>query len=65
MKLMIIVKKSIIWFASAWDHESLNFLDQYNLNYNKIASAMIIDQEFLKQVAIRKKYTFISTDGNS
>ena len=54
-------KKSIIWFASAWDHESLNFLDQYNLNYNKIASAMIIDQEFLKQVAIRKKYTFIST----
>ena len=54
-------KKSIIWFASAWDYESLNFLDQYNLNYNKIASAMIIDQEFLKQVAIRKKYTFIST----
>ena len=51
----------IEWFASAWDINSLKFLDQYNLNYNKIASAMIVDKGFLKEVAKRKKHTFIST----
>jgi N-acetylneuraminate synthase len=54
-------KNNIIWFASAWDIQSLVFLDQYNLQYNKIASAMITNEEFLKEVAKRKKYTFIST----
>jgi N-acetylneuraminate synthase len=42
---------AIAWFASAWDINSLAFLDQYNLKYNKIASAMIIDHKFLNQVA--------------
>ncbi len=51
----------ISWFASAWDLNSLKFLDQYNLNYHKIASAMIVDTNFLKEVAKRKKHTFIST----
>lgn len=54
-------KKKIEWFASAWDIKSLKFLDQYELNYQKIASAMIIDKNFLREVAKRKKYTFIST----
>ena len=51
----------IEWFASAWDSNSLKFLDQYNLKYNKIASALITHKEFLNDVAKRKKYTFIST----
>ena len=54
-------KLKIKWFASAWDVKSLEFLDSYNLNYNKIASAMITNIKFLKEVAKRKKYTFIST----
>ena len=54
-------KVKISWFASAWDLNSLKFLDQYNLNYHKIASAMIVDTNFLKEVAKRKKHTFIST----
>ena len=57
--------KKIEWFASAWDVESLSFLDKYNLKYNKIASAMIIDKVFLKKVAEKKKYTFISTGMSS
>ena len=57
--------KRIEWFASAWDLKSLDFLDQYNLKYQKIASAMIIDELFLKNVAKRKKYTFISTGMSS
>ncbi len=52
---------SIDWFSSAWDVKSLNFLDQYKLKYNKIASAMIVDHKFLTEVAKRKIYTFIST----
>lgn len=54
-------KNNIDWFASAWDVESLQFLDQFNLKFNKIASAMIVDEDFLKQVADRKLHTYIST----
>ena len=53
--------KNIIWFASAWETDSLDFLDQFDLKYNKIASAMIVDSNFLNQVALKKKHTFIST----
>lgn len=54
-------KLSIGWFASAWDIESLEFLDPFNCPHNKIASAMITHCDFLKAVAERKKHTFIST----
>lgn len=54
-------KIQIDWFASAWDIDSQIFLRQYNTKYNKIASAMLTDIEFLKTVAEEKKYTFIST----
>ena len=51
----------IEWFASAWDIESLNFLDNFSCKYQKVASAMIVDLSFLKEVAKRNKHTFIST----
>ena len=51
----------IDWFASAWDINSLNFLENYNLKYHKIASAMIVDEKFLNEVAKKNKHTFIST----
>ena len=54
-------KKEIIWFASPWDINSLLFLDKYNLDYQKVASAMIIDENLLVEMAKRKKHTFIST----
>ena len=52
---------NIDWFASAWDSKSLEFLDNYNLKYHKVASAMIVDKEFLNNIAKRNKHTFIST----
>lgn len=52
---------NIQWFASAWDLKSLTFLDKFNTKYNKIASAMIVDLNFLTEVAKRGKHTFIST----
>ena len=54
-------EQGIEWFASAWDMESQKFLRQFNLKHNKIASAMIVWEDFLKDVAGEGRYTFIST----
>jgi N-acetylneuraminate synthase len=54
-------EKRIEWFSSAWDLDSQKFLKQFNLKYNKIASAMIVYDELLKDVASEGKHTFIST----
>lgn len=54
-------EKGIEWFASAWDLDAQDFLRQYDLKYNKIASAMLTNMEFLKKVSEEKKYTFIAT----
>ncbi len=51
----------IPWTASAWDIDSQIFLQQYRLNYNKVASAMLTDYELLEIIAKEGKYTFIST----
>ncbi len=54
-------EKGIEWYASAWDLESKKFLRQYDCKYNKIASAMIVYEDLLKEIASEKKHTFIST----
>tara|TARA_Y100000748_G_C15426662_1_gene461584 strand:- start:204 stop:1052 length:849 start_codon:yes stop_codon:yes gene_type:complete len=54
-------ERGIIWFASAWDLESQKFLRQFELKYNKIASAMIVYDDLLRLVASEGKHTFIST----
>jgi N-acetylneuraminate synthase len=51
----------IEWYASAWDIESQIFLRQFNCKYNKVASAMVVDEELLKEIASEKAHTFIST----
>ena len=53
--------KNIIWYASAWDENSQKFLQNYDLKYNKIASAMLTHKKLLEIVANEKKHTFIST----
>lgn len=54
-------EKEIEWFASAWDLDSIEFLEKFNPKFHKIASAMIVDKNFLKKIAEKKKHTFIST----
>ena len=49
------------WFCSAWDLESLAFLRGYDLPYNKIASAMATNYEFVCAVAAQGTPTFMST----
>jgi N-acetylneuraminate synthase len=54
-------ERQIPWFASAWDLESQRFLQNYNLTYNKIASAMLTYVPLLNMVAEERRHTFIST----
>ncbi len=58
-------EKGIEWFASAWDTEAQEFLRQYDLKHNKIASAMLTNDEMLEMVASEGKYTFIATGMSS
>ncbi len=54
-------EKGIMWYASAWDIDSQNFLQQYDCQYNKVASAMLTKDELLVEIAKEGKYTFIAT----
>jgi N-acetylneuraminate synthase len=51
----------IEWFASAWDLGSFDFLRKFDLKHNKVASAMIGNQDLLEAIAGDRKPTFIST----
>jgi N-acetylneuraminate synthase len=50
----------ITWSASAWDIQSLEFLDKFDLEFNKVASALTTNLEFLERVADRGKLTYVS-----
>ena len=54
-------EKDIEWFASAWDLKSQEFLGQFDLKYNKVASAMLTLTPLVEAIAKQKRYTFIST----
>lgn len=54
-------RKGIEWYASAWDVDSQIFLRQFNLKYNKVASAMLTNEALLQEIASEGRYTFIAT----
>ena len=54
-------QQNMPWFASAWDIPSLEFLSVYDLDVNKIASAMVTNIEFVEAVAAERKTTLMST----
>lgn len=53
-------KIGMTWSASAWDLDSLKFLDQYDLPFHKIASALATHSDFLHVVATKQKLTYAS-----
>lgn len=55
------VKKDIICFASPWDVQSVDFLNQFNMPCYKIASACITDFELLQKIKETKKPIILST----
>ena len=54
-------KLKIGWFCSSWDIPSQKLMRKFKFKYNKVASAMSTNIEFLDYVAKEKKKTFIST----
>jgi N-acetylneuraminate synthase len=54
-------KNGVDWLASAWDFDSLKFLEQYDLKLNKVPSALTTYIPFLEKVAEQGKKTLIST----
>ena len=54
-------KRDIAWSASPWDLDSLNFLNQYDLPFIKIPSALLTDLALLKESAQKSKKLIIST----
>lgn len=53
--------RGIDWFGSAWDLESLAFLESYDPPHHKVASALITNHEFVDAVAALRRHTFVST----
>lgn len=51
----------IIWFASCWDQESVDFLEQFNPLLYKAASASLTDLDLLKKKKATGKPLIIST----
>lgn len=54
-------EKGLDWSASAWDVDSQLFLQQYDLRFNKVASAMLTNDELLETIAAEKRFAYIST----
>ena len=53
-------EKKIKWSASAWDTDAQNFINQFDIEFNKVASPMLGHMPLLKMIASEKKKTFIS-----
>jgi len=53
--------KNILWFASCWDEESVNFIDEFDTPCYKIASASLTDDNLLKKTCSTGKPVILST----
>ena len=51
----------IAWSASAWDVNAQQFIHDFGIPFNKIASAMLGHKPLLREIASEGKKTFIST----
>jgi N-acetylneuraminate synthase len=54
-------EKNIVWFASCWDEQSVDFIDQFDVPCYKIASASLTDSELLKHTRSKGKPIILST----
>ena len=51
----------IMWFASCWDEEAVDFIDQFNPPAYKIASPCLTDDGLLRHTATKGRPVIIST----
>lgn len=54
-------KKGLMWFASCWDKDSVDFIDFFDPPAYKIASASLTDDELIKYTVSKNKPLLIST----
>jgi N-acetylneuraminate synthase len=54
-------EKNIIWFASCWDEEAVDFIEQFDVPIYKTASACLTDTELLLKHKTLSKPVMIST----
>ncbi len=54
-------KKNIIWYASCWDEQSVDFIEQFNVPCYKVASASLTDDNLLRYIRRTGKPVFLAT----
>lgn len=54
-------EKGMMWFASCWDEEAVDFIDQFDPPCYKISSASLTDDELLKHTKAKGKPILLST----
>ena len=54
-------EKGIIWFASCWDEQAVDFIEQFNPPCYKIASASLTDDNLLEHIKSKGKPVLLST----
>ena len=55
------LNRGIDWSASAWDVDAQKFVRSFDLNFNKVASAMLGHKPLLREIASEQRKSFIST----
>lgn len=53
--------RKISWSASAWDVDAQRFIRDFDVSFNKVASAMLGHKPLLHEIAAERRRTFIST----
>jgi len=53
--------KGVLFFASAWDQDSIDFLEKFNPPCHKVASAMLTDKDFLRKIRQTGRPVIVST----
>ena len=54
-------EKKIIWYASPWDTDSVEFLEQFDIPVYKVASACVTDLELIRRIGMTGKPVIMST----
>jgi N-acetylneuraminate synthase len=58
-------EKNIMWYASPWDEESVDFLEQFDLPCHKVASASLTDDALLRKMRATGRPILLSTGMSS
>jgi len=53
--------KNMLWFASPWDEESVDFLDRFDPCCHKVASASLTDDGLLRHIRSKGRPVILST----